>query len=460
VDDTRFDTTAERPVESALLELSTSPTNQQPAENEVPSQEESESSVAYEQVDQEIVDMVESGQVQPHNLENYLGDSTRAVAIRRQLIARKINRKVNINSIPFKNFDYDNVKGKCCENVIGYLPIPIGIAGPIIVNGQEFQVPMATTEGALVASTHRGCKAINLSGGATAVITANGMTRGPCVRFPNCKKASELKLWLDDSNNYKLVEQAFNSTSRFARLHSIKTNLAGRNVYIRFKAKTGDAMGMNMISKGVEKSLDLLAEFFNDMEIVCISGNFCTDKKPSAVNWIDGRGRSVVVDAVIKGSVVKDVLKTTVQAIVDVNMSKNLIGSAMAGSIGGFNAHAANILTAIFLATGQDPAQNVESSNCITILEPANNGEDLYISVTMPSVEVGTVGGGTSLPCQSACLDLLNAAGASKSDPGSNGDTLARLVGSAVMAGELSLLAALAAGHLVSAHMRMNRAKL
>jgi hydroxymethylglutaryl-CoA reductase (NADPH) len=140
-----------------------------------------------------------------------------------------------------------------------------------------------------------------------------------------------------------------------------------------------------------------------------LSGNFCTDKKPSAINWIEGRGKSVVCEALIKGDVVRETLKTTVKDVVNLNVSKNLIGSAMAGSIGGFNAHASNIVTAIFLATGQDPAQNVESSNCITLMESANDGQDLHMSVTMPSIEVGTVGGGTHLAAQVRfyCLCLL-----------------------------------------------------
>lgn len=128
-------------------------------------------------------------------------------------------------------------------------------------------------------------------------------------------------------------------------------------------------MGMNMISKGCEKVLELVQSVFNDLDIIALSGNMCTDKKPAAINWVEGRGRSVVCDAVISGHVVEKLLKTTVKDIVDLNTSKNLIGSAMAGSVGGFNAHAANILTAVYIATGQDPAQNVESSNCITILE-------------------------------------------------------------------------------------------
>jgi len=144
---------------------------------------------------------------------------------------------------------------------------------------------------------------------------------------------------------------------------------------------------------------------------------------------------------------------------VEVNVAKNLIGSAIAGSIGGFNAHASNIVTAMFLATGQDPAQNIESSNCMTLMEPVNDGRDLYVSVTMPSIEVGTVGGGTALPGQSACLSLLGVKGAHKDTPGTNAKQLARLVAATVMAGEISLVSALSSGHLIKSHMELNRAK-
>jgi hydroxymethylglutaryl-CoA reductase (NADPH) len=279
--------------------------------------------------------------------------------------------------------------------------------------------------------------------------------------MPNVNRAAAVKAYVDSPAGYAKVQAAFNSTSNYARLRSAKVTLAGRNVYIRFKAFTGDAMGMNMISKGVEKVLAGLKQEFEDLEVVAISGNFCTDKKPAAINWIEGRGRSVTADVTIKGEVVKSLLKTTVANLVDVNTNKNLIGSAMAGSIGGFNAHAANIVTAIYLATGQDPAQNVESSNCITIMEAINDGADLYMSVTMPSIEIGTVGGGTGLPAQSACLEMMACKGSSKENggPGSNGDQFAQLIATSVLAGELSLLSAIAAGHLVKSHMQLNRGK-
>ena len=214
---------------------------------------------------------------------------------------------------------------------------------------------------------------------------------------------------------------------------------------------------MNMVSKGVQNVLEYLQADFPDMDVIGISGNYCSDKKPAAVNWIEGRGKSVVCEAIIPEEVVKKVLKTDVASLVELNMLKNLTGSAMAGALGGFNAHASNIVSAVYLATGQDPAQNVESSHCITMMEAVNDGRDLHVSVTMPSIEVGTVGGGTQLASQSACLNLLGVKGANKDSPGGNARQLAKVVAASVLAGELSLMSAIAAGQLVNSHMKYNR---
>lgn len=230
---------------------------------------------------------------------------------------------------------------------MGYTPIPIGIAGPLRIDGKAFPVPMATTEGALVASTSRGCKALNACGGVTTVITADAMTRGPALEFPTLTEAHKAKCWIESEDGSRRLKEAFDSTSRFARLVKLKPALAGRTLFVRFGTQTGDAMGMNMISKGTEKALALMGseEFFPQMKVVSLSGNYCTDKKPSAINWIEGRGKSVVAEAVVKGEVMEKILKTTVAAISKLNVTKNLIGSCMAGSIGGNNAHASNILT-------------------------------------------------------------------------------------------------------------------
>ncbi|KAH9894555.1 3-hydroxy-3-methylglutaryl-coenzyme A reductase [Xylariomycetidae sp. FL2044] len=418
----------------------------------------------HEMTDEEVVGLSLKGRIPGYALEKCLKDCTRAVKIRRTIIARTkatadFTSLLDRSKLPYENYDWATVLGACCENVIGYLPLPVGVAGPLVIDGQSYFIPMATTEGVLVASTSRGCKAINSGGGAVTVLTSDGMTRGPCVTFETLERAGAAKLWIDSEVGQNMMKKAFNSTSRFARLQTMKTALAGTNLYIRFKTTTGDAMGMNMISKGVEHALNVMATDggFEDMAIVSVSGNYCIDKKPAAINWIDGRGKGIVAEAIIPGDVVESVLKSDVDSLVELNISKNFIGSAMAASVGGFNAHAANIVAAIFLATGQDPAQVVESCNCITIMK--NLRGSLQISVSMPSIEVGTLGGGTILEPQGAMLDMLGVRGAHPTNAGDNARRLARIIGAAVLAGELSLCSALAAGHLVRAHMAHNRSQ-
>ncbi|KAK7307414.1 hypothetical protein VNO77_40459 [Canavalia gladiata] len=405
--------------------------------------------------DDELVGAVVSGSTPSYSLESKLGDCRRAAMIRRKAVEIVTGR--SLEGLPVEGFDYESILGQCCEMPIGFVQIPVGVAGPLLLDGREYTVPMATTEGCLVASTNRGCKAIYVSGGATSILLRDGMTRAPVVRFGSAKRASQLKFYLEDPLNFDTLSVVFNKSSRFARLQSIKAGIAGKNLYIRFSCTTGDAMGMNMVSKGVQNVLDFLQSDFPDMDIIGISGNFCSDKKAASVNWIEGRGKSVVCEAVIKEEVIKKVLKTSVEALVELNMLKNLTGSALAGTLGGFNAHASNIVSAIYLATGQDPAQNVESSHCITMMEPVNHAKDLHVSVTMPSLEVGTVGGGTQLASQSACLNLLGVKGASKESPGANSGLLATIVAGSVLAGELSLMSAIAAGQLVNSHMKYNR---
>ncbi|XP_053988321.1 3-hydroxy-3-methylglutaryl-coenzyme A reductase [Hylaeus volcanicus] len=407
--------------------------------------------------DEEVIELVRHKHIAAYQLEKAVGDMERGVAIRRLIIGEAGKFIGELPDVPYKDYDYSKVLGSCCENVVGYVPVPLGIAGPLLIDGKLYHVPMATTEGCLVASTNRGSRAL-MKCGVTSRVVADGMTRGPVVRFPNIVRASEAMAWMQDPENFEEMKSHFNLTSRFARLTKIHVRIAGRHLFIRFVATTGDAMGMNMLSKGTEKSLNTVKEHFPDMEILSLSGNFCTDKKPAAVNWIQGRGKSVVCEAVVPAYVVTNVLKTSVHALVDVNISKNMIGSAVAGSVGGFNAHAANIVTAIYIATGQDPAQNVGSSNCMTLMEPwGADGTDLYVSCTMPSIEIGTIGGGTGLPAQGACLAMLGVKGANADLPGENASRLARIVCATVLAGELSLMAALTAGHLVKSHLRHNR---
>lgn len=405
--------------------------------------------------DEEIIKSVVSGKTPSYSLESKLGDCKRAAAIRREALQRITGK--SLEGLPLEGFDYESILGQCCEMPVGYVQLPVGIAGPLLLDDREYMVPMATTEGCLVASTNRGCKAIMASGGATSMLLRDGMTRAPVVRFATAKRAAELKFFVEEPMNFETLSVVFNKSSRFARLQSIQCAIAGKNLYMRFSCSTGDAMGMNMVSKGVQNVLDYLQTDFADMDVIGISGNFCADKKPAAVNWIEGRGKSVVCEAIIKEEIVKKVLKTEVAALVELNMLKNLTGSAMAGSLGGFNAHASNIVSAVYIATGQDPAQNVESSHCITMMEAVNDGKDLHVSVSMPSIEVGTVGGGTQLAAQSACLNLLGVKGANKEAAGANARLLATIVAGSVLAGELSLMSAISAGQLVKSHMKYNR---
>ncbi len=201
--------------------------------------------------------MVDGKHIPAYKLESALNNPQRGVSIRRQLLTRQLSTVTPcpdamhaISDLPFTNYShYTLVNGACCENVIGYMPVPVGYAGPLVLDGTSYMVPMATTEGALVASTNRGCRALSAAGGVCSSVLGDGMTRGPVVRLPSATQASQVKLWLDNRDNFQLVEESFNSTSRFARLQSLHTAIAGRLLFIRFKATTGDAMGMNMISK-------------------------------------------------------------------------------------------------------------------------------------------------------------------------------------------------------------------
>lgn len=303
--------------------------------------------------DREVQLLVEKQHIPSYKLESYLGNAQRGVAIRRRVIENSASRLGILHEVPYLGYNYNLVLGACCENVIGYMPLPLGVAGPLLLNGQNYYVPMATTEGCLVASTNRGCRAVALAGGMRSTVYADGMTRGPVLIFHSAMDAAAAMKWLKEPENFALLKDSFDSTSRFARLERIHPRIFGHYLFLRFTATTGDAMGMNMLSKGTERALDEFGKHVTGLEMKCLSGNFCTDKKPSAVNWIEGRGKSVVCEASVPRAIVEKVLKTSPEALVDLNISKNLIGSSAAGSIGGNNAQAANIVAAIYIATGQ-----------------------------------------------------------------------------------------------------------
>lgn len=415
----------------------------------------------YVSIANENVDKVLEGKYKLHKLEDHFGTSA-AVLLRREAIAEKTETTKGLEELPAfgQDFDaeqfYDQVHGVNCENVIGFLPIPVGVIGPLRVNDKDYYVPLATTEGALLASTNRGARAIREAGGASARVTKDMMSRSPVLECRSSSAAAEFAQKVEGS--MEEMKAWFQTQTNFGKLESVDATVAGRYVYLRFRASTGDAMGMNMVGKGVNHIVKHLVESNEGVKLLALSSNMCTDKKPSALNWVTGRGKSVVCEAELTPEIVQNVLNTTVKDLVKTHTIKNLIGSSLAGSIGGNNAHASNIVSAAFIATGQDPAQNVESSNCLLVLEELKNG-NLHASVVMPCIEVGTVGGGTSLPSQRACLNMLGVGGAHRDIPGDNAKELAQIVAGAVLAGELSLNSALASNELISAHMDLNRKK-
>lgn len=371
--------------------------------------------------------------------------------------------EVSLMNIGLFSFNEKQALNKNCENMIGASQIPLGIAGPLKVQspisgqseedspekreikfkGQNYFIPLATTEGVLVASVNRGCKAITKSGGATALVENIGATRAPVFRIKGIKQGLELKKWIKE--NFADLKKEAEKTSSHLNLRDVQIFFAGKSLFSRFVFETQEAMGMNMATIATDKMIQII-EAKTKAKCVSITANLCVDKKPSWLNFVLGRGKRVWAEATLSKKVVKEVLKTSPEKIYQVWLNKCLLGSSLAGS-SGFNAHYANIIAAIFLATGQDLAHTVEGSLGITTTE-VDVGGNLYVSVYLPSLMIGTVGGGTGLSTQKEALKILGI------DQPAKGSAmrLAEIVGGAVLAGEVSLLASLAEGSLAEAH--------
>ncbi len=404
----------------------------------------------------DLLKKIAKGEISLHQIENYT-DPNNSVGIRRSIIEQ--SEKISLENVGAAKIDYSIIKGKNAENVIGMTTIPLGIAGPMKVKGiyaiGDVYVPMATTEGALIASIGRGIKAMNRSGGATVRIIKDGMTRGPVFKFNSILDIEKFLDWLP--KNSDKIKTVANATTQHGKLEKIRPYVTGNNVFLRFRYKTGDAMGMNMATVATEAACTFIEQNFSGAKLVAVSGNMCSDKKQSLINSIEGRGKTVIAEVLVPEETLSEVFNTNANAVNDVNFRKNWAGSARAGSTTQFNAHFANTVAAIFAATGQDLAQVVESSGGFTWTEV--RGKDLYLSVTLTSLEVGTVGGGTGLPTQKESLSIMKAQG-SGNPPGSNSSRLAEIIASAVMAGELNLLCALATRELGKAHQKLGRNKV
>jgi hydroxymethylglutaryl-CoA reductase (NADPH) len=397
-----------------------------------------------------LADRVQAGELRLYELEEY-ADAEAAAAARRVLVERETDAE--LSAIGEYSFDAADADANI-ENMLGAAQIPMGVAGPVTIDGGaasgEFYLPLATTEGAFVASVNRGLSAIEDAGGATARVTDSGMTRAPVFRVAGVAEAETVVEWVAD--NTDRLREAAESTTSHGELLEVDPYVVGDNVFLRFVYDTKDAMGMNMATIATGEAAELV-EAETPAEMVALSGNLCTDKKPAAINAVEGRGRTVTADVLLDRELVENRLNTTPEAMAEGNTRKNLVGSAKAGSFG-FNAHAANTVGAIFLATGQDEAQVVEGANAITTMDAREEG--LYASVSLASLELGTVGGGTGLATQSEGLDVLGLTGGGE-PPGSNADALAEVTAVGALAGELSLVAAFCSRHLSSAHAELGR---
>lgn len=349
------------------------------------------------------------------------------------------------------SLDLEAVSTKNCENLIGSVEIPVGVAGPLSVQiatqNAEYYVPLATTEGALVASISRGCKALSLAGSVSLQVEKRGMSRAPVFGCESGEKALQLTKWLDQ--NQHTFQHLADQTSSHLTFLSLTHWVRGRSVYVRFVFDAGQAMGMNMVSIATEKIAQEIVNQNPGVTLIALSSNVCTDKKDAFINTVYGRGYWVQAEAVIPAKIISEVLKTSAEAILAVHIAKNLVGSNVAGSFSQ-NAQVANVLAALYIATGQDPAHVVDGSRAALTVEKETDG--LYVALTLPSIEIGVVGGGTYLAAQKQARALIKHDGSELT-----AEELAGVVGGAALAGEISLLAALASQDLSKAHARLGR---
>ncbi len=397
---------------------------------------------------EEIIEKLLAGEMKLYQIDKYTQTATEALDIRREFIERYSDCR--LDQISNYTLDMELAFAKNIENPIGTIQVPIGVAGPVTINGEhakdDFFIPLATSEGALLASVNRGCSAITAAGGVNARVIGDKMTRAPVIKTESVVEAVKVKQWFE--NKFDEIKEIAESTTSHGKLIKVDPIIiVGNYVYPRFCYSTGDSMGMNMVTIATEKVLEKLYEDLG-VHAIALSGNLCVDKKPAAINVVEGRGKTVVADILIPEAIVRTKLKTTAKAIEEVNVAKNLIGSAAAGSMA-YNAHFANMIGALFLATGQDAAHVVEGSLGITTAEDRDG--DLYFSVNMSDLPIATIGGGTRLETANEGLQILGCAGSG------NVNKFAEIVISTVLAGELSLVGALAAGHLAKAHKELGR---
>jgi hydroxymethylglutaryl-CoA reductase (NADPH) len=356
---------------------------------------------------------------------------------------------VALDHVAKYSFDPLRTKGNI-ENFTGVAQVPIGFAGPLQVNGEhakgEFLIPMATTEGTLVASYSRGMKLLNMSGGVTCTISDDKMQRAPVFIFDSAREARDFRAWVDD--HMVDVRREAEATSSVAKLLYIDTYLANKFAYLRFNFSTGDAAGQNMVGRATFGACSWILDHNTTIRRFYLESNLATDKKASHVNLMRTRGKRVTAEAVIPRAMLQQVMRVAPESLHYHNQVAN-IGAFISGANNN-GLHSPNGITAMFIATGQDVANVSEGSAGIIYSEITPSG-DFYLSITIPSLIVATHGGGTGLPTQRECLELLDCFGRGKVNK------LAEIVAGVVLAGEISLASAISSLEWVSSHEQYGR---
>ncbi|MGE5360241.1 MAG: hydroxymethylglutaryl-CoA reductase [Bacteroidales bacterium] len=376
--------------------------------------------------------------------DNYTPDIVRE----RQQFVKEFSG-VDFRHIGAFSFDAAATQGNI-ENFTGVAQVPLAFVGPVRVNGEaargEFLVPMATTEGTMVASYNRGIKVLNLSGGVNTVVIGDGMQRAPVFVFDSARDACAFKQWVDE--HFDPIRQAAEATSRIARLLHVETFLVSKFAYLRFNYSTGDAAGQNMVGKATFAACNWILEQVNTVRRFFLEANMATDKKSSAINTLSPRGKRVTAEAVIPRDVLVENLRVEPETLC-YHGGLSMVGTMMSGANNN-GAQSPNGLAAVFIATGQDVA-NLAESSAGTVYAEVMSGGDLYVSITIPSLIVATHGGGTGLPTQRECLEIMDCYGAGKVRK------FAEILAAVSLAGDLSLGAAICASDWVSSHEKLGR---
>lgn len=338
------------------------------------------------------------------------------------------------------------------ENFTGVAQVPIGLAGPLLIHGEHaqgtFYVPLATTEGTLIASYNRGMRLLRESGGVKTTVVDDAMQRAPVFVFDDARQARQFGEWIVE--NFAAIKAAAETTTRSGKLRNIEQYAAARMRYLRFNYTTGDAAGQNMVGKATFVACEWIARHYpgDGLQRYVLSGAMDTDKKHSQINTLHSRGKRVIAEAVIPDKLMREIIGAPTELLFKTRQL-SILGSFMAGSAN-TGAHSANAIAAMFIACGQDAGNVAESSSGMFFVDLDKDG-NYYASITIPSLIVATYGGGTGLATQRECLELMDCYGTGKARK------LAEIVAATVLAGELSLSGAVVAGDWVSSHDALGR---